>query len=55
MPEFLVTKSVTHSYRGYVTGDDEEQVIEQVESGFVTLEDVTDYKSDYETIEVEEQ
>ncbi len=55
MPEFLVTKSVTHSYRGYVIGDDEEQVREQVECGYVTLDDVTDYKSDYETREVEEQ
>ncbi len=54
MTEFLVRKVVTHVYRGYVTGADEESVIEMVESGDVTLEDVTDYKSDYEAIEVEE-
>ena len=54
MPEFLVRKSVTYVYRGYVTGDDEESVKEMVDSGSVELEDVTDYRSDYESVEVEE-
>ncbi len=54
LPEFLVRKSVTYVYRGYVTGDDEESVKEMVDSGSVELEDVTDYRSDYESVEVEE-